>query len=89
MSNDSEPQTHEADPYSLVYIMGAWHLTAYCHLRQDIRNFRLERMEDLHLLSRTFERPVSVSIRGEMREAVIRCKVASDTAWHPLMVISL
>ncbi|GLV60581.1 transcriptional regulator [Dictyobacter sp. S3.2.2.5] len=64
----SEPQTREADPYGLVYIMSAWHLTAYCHLRQDIRNFRLDRMEDLQLLPRTFVRPASVSISQRERD---------------------
>ena len=49
--------TREADPYGLVYFANAWHLAAYCHLRQGKRTFRLERMEDLELLDRTFQRP--------------------------------
>ncbi len=50
-------QTREADPYSLAYLQNDWHLRAYCHMRQDMRNFRLDRMEDLELLPRTFVRP--------------------------------
>lgn len=53
----SEQQTREADPYGLVYINQVWHLSAYCHLRKAVRNFRLDRMEELELLPRTFERP--------------------------------
>lgn len=47
----------EADPYGLVHISGAWHMVGYCHLRQDIRNFRVDRMAQLAVLGRTFARP--------------------------------
>lgn len=51
------PNAREADPYALSYLNGSWYLAAYCHLRKDVRNFRLDRIEDLTLLERTFERP--------------------------------
>lgn len=47
----------EADPYALARIRGAWYLNAYCHLRKDIRNFRLERIEGLTLLDQRFTPP--------------------------------
>jgi predicted DNA-binding transcriptional regulator YafY len=52
------PTTREADPYSLAHIGGAWYLGAYCHLRHGVRNFRLDRMDDLEVLDTTFTRPV-------------------------------
>ena len=60
-SSDTQSVSHtrEADPYGLVYFFNAWHLVAYCHMRRDMRNFRLERMEDLELLPRTFTRPAN------------------------------
>lgn len=60
-SNDEQSGSHvrEADPYGLAYLVGSWHLAAYCHMRQDMRNFRLERMEELELLPRTFTRPTN------------------------------
>jgi predicted DNA-binding transcriptional regulator YafY len=59
LSDDGQNASHtrEADPYGLAYLLNTWHLTAYCHMRQDIRNFRLDRMEDLELLTQTFTRP--------------------------------
>lgn len=51
--------TREADPYGLVHSPGAWYLSAYCHLRQDIRNFRLDRISNLELLPATFQRPAN------------------------------
>jgi predicted DNA-binding transcriptional regulator YafY len=53
------PSTREADPYGLVHFFNAWHVVAYCHLRQGIRNFRLDRIEDLALLPKTFQRPAN------------------------------
>jgi predicted DNA-binding transcriptional regulator YafY len=52
----SEQQIREVDPYGLVYANQVWHLSGYCHLRQAIRNFRLDRMETLELLPCTFKR---------------------------------
>ncbi|MGI9059955.1 MAG: helix-turn-helix transcriptional regulator [Ktedonobacteraceae bacterium] len=56
-SGKSEQHTREADPYGLVHIRNSWHLVAYCHMRKDIRNFRLDRVDLLELLPATFTRP--------------------------------
>ena len=47
----------EADPYALIHVNNAWYLVAYCHLRLDMRHFRLDRLEGLILTLQTFERP--------------------------------
>jgi predicted DNA-binding transcriptional regulator YafY len=63
------PGTHStrtADPYGLVHVDGGWHLVAYCHLRQDIRHFRVERMDQLAVLLQTFMRPADFTL--EQRE---------------------
>ncbi len=49
-------QTREADPYELISVRQVWNLSAYCHLRKAMRVFRLDRMEKLELLPRTFQR---------------------------------
>jgi len=54
-----EPLWREADPYALVRVRGAWYLNAYCHLRKDRRNFRLERIEALTLLNQRFTPPAA------------------------------
>jgi predicted DNA-binding transcriptional regulator YafY len=46
-----------ADPYALTRIHGVWYLNAYCHLRKDRRNFRLERIESLKILDERFTPP--------------------------------
>lgn len=46
----------EVDPYGLAR-MGAWYLVGYCHLRRDLRTFRLDRMVEVGLADGHFERP--------------------------------
>jgi predicted DNA-binding transcriptional regulator YafY len=49
-----EPTHRRVDPYGLTYKIGAWYLVGYCHLRQGIRTFGLDRIkwlrvvEDIH-----------------------------------------
>jgi predicted DNA-binding transcriptional regulator YafY len=54
---NSTTNARDADPYGLSYFLGSWHLVAYCHLRQDRRVFRLDRIENLKILEKTFQRP--------------------------------
>ena len=53
----SGENTREADPYGLAYVRNTWIMVGYCHMRKDIRNFRLDRIEQLELLAKTFQRP--------------------------------
>lgn len=45
------------DVYGLVYHAGAWYSVAYCHLREGLRTFRLDRVENVRLLDLSFEQP--------------------------------
>jgi predicted DNA-binding transcriptional regulator YafY len=76
--------TREADPYGLVHFLNAWHLIAYCHLRQDIRNFRLDRIDDLVLLPKTFQRPANFKMgdsqSGQRRRMLVRVLFDTEVA---------
>lgn len=48
----------DVDPYSLARLSNDWLLMGYCHLRENIRVFRLGRMEQVRVLERQFDRPV-------------------------------
>lgn len=50
-------ETHrEVDPYYLYFGDGLWTLRGYCHTRQGMRAFALDRMNDLTVLDRHFVR---------------------------------
>ena len=63
-SGKSEQHTREADPYGLAHIRNNWNLVAYCHLRKDIRNFRIDRMDALEVLPQTFIRPTDFKMEA-------------------------
>lgn len=45
------------DPYGIVFNEGYWYTAGYCHLRQGLRTFRLDRVTALELRDETFEHP--------------------------------
>ena len=81
-----EQTTREADPYGLVHFPSGWLMVAYCHLRQDIRNFRLDRIDGLELLPQTFQRPAGYTMRPdperqrEARSMTVRVLFDSEIA---------
>jgi predicted DNA-binding transcriptional regulator YafY len=49
----------EVEPLRLAFVDNAWMLHSYCRLRQDYRNFRLDRIDRLNVKAESFEpRPV-------------------------------
>lgn len=62
-----ETATREVDPYGLVYKESSWLLVGWCHLRNGVRSFRLDRIESLEVgpKPRTpdFERPEGFDVR--------------------------
>ncbi|QBD81487.1 YafY family transcriptional regulator [Ktedonosporobacter rubrisoli] len=50
----SEVSERIVDPYGLVYRSGFWYTAGYCHLRQDLRTFRLDRVVHAEMLEDTF-----------------------------------
>ncbi|MBC7975989.1 MAG: WYL domain-containing protein [Myxococcales bacterium] len=58
----------DLDPYALVYREGAWLAVGWCHLRQEVRSFRVDRMKDALMApkpkSPDFERPVDFDIKA-------------------------
>jgi predicted DNA-binding transcriptional regulator YafY len=47
--------TRRVDPYSLIFRRHAWYLIGLCHLRGEIRIFRLNRIKKVTLLDKSFE----------------------------------
>lgn len=45
----SEQLRRRAEPIGIYYQGSHWHLVAFCHLRKDYRNFRTDKISQLHL----------------------------------------
>ncbi|MFN8594302.1 MAG: YafY family protein [Thermomicrobiales bacterium] len=51
------PTDRVVDPYALVHVIGRWYLPGYCHLRADVRLFRLDRILSVDVLDEPFTAP--------------------------------
>ncbi len=45
------------DPYALAYRSGWWYVVGYCHLRQAVRTFRIDRIRSISVTGDTFQIP--------------------------------
>jgi predicted DNA-binding transcriptional regulator YafY len=64
---DGENSRREVRPLALYFFGGVWTLASWCEMRRDFRTFRLDRMEELRMLERTF-----VQKRGQRLEDFLR-----------------
>ena len=62
--NQPEPLSRDFDPYVLVHGWGRQYCIGYCHLRQGIRSFRVDRILELTLLDQTFEVPADFDLEA-------------------------
>jgi predicted DNA-binding transcriptional regulator YafY len=56
-SSRGEETEREFDSYGVVYQGGRWYAVGYCHLREDLRVFRLDRVLATEPRCETFARP--------------------------------
>ncbi|WP_214000902.1 YafY family protein [Arsukibacterium sp.] len=56
-ANQQQPITRQIDPYGLLFRQGHWYMSGYCHLRQALRTFRLDRLQHVEPLADSFTRP--------------------------------
>jgi predicted DNA-binding transcriptional regulator YafY len=60
------------DPYGLVFRTGRWYTVGYCHLRQGLRVFRLDRVAEARLGDERFSRPAGVDLLAEVEQGIGR-----------------
>lgn len=69
-SRRGEVTTRIVDPYGMVHLERCWYLAGYCHLRQDVRVFRLDRIRRVQDTQQPFEAPEAFDAFGVVSEAI-------------------
>ena len=83
-----EETARMVDPLGLVYYTDHWNLIAFDHHREEVRNFRLDRIRKLRTLFETFEAPEGFDLkehlrgRGENPENMRMVVRFDDRAWR-------
>ncbi len=61
------PSQRVLDPYALVHRWGWWYAVGFCHMRKEVRTFRVDRIVEIALLETTFSRAPDFDLRGHLR----------------------
>ena len=72
-SSHNKSTHRKVEPYGISGWQGHWYLIGYCCLRQGHRVFRLDRIQQLHILTETFEKAQEFD-----HEAFVRERYESD-----------
>lgn len=65
-SRDAETE-RDVNPLGLVYFSDHWNLIAHDHYREEVRNFRLDRIRKMRVRYATFESPEDFDLREFLR----------------------
>jgi len=87
-----EDTERDFDPYGIVVNDGYWYASGYCHLRRDLRTFRLDRITALEPGEGSFERPEefdvlehvlkSIALMPGIEQVEILMKTSIERAQH-------
>ena len=78
-SNKAEQETERMlDPYGVACHDGKWYVVGYCHLRLNVRVFRLDRIQRVEVKKEIFTRPADFHIL----DAVLQSFVAIPDTWN-------
>ena len=65
-----EDTERDFDPYGLTYYLYRWYVVGYCHLRQDLRSFRLDRITQVNPVNVHFDRPEHFDPLAHIMQAI-------------------
>lgn len=65
-----ETTARQVEPIGICYYGNRWHLIAYCLLRKDYRDFRLDRMEVITVLSQSYKKHELKSLKLYVSELI-------------------
>ncbi len=87
------------NPYHMLFREGCWYLIGFCHLRKEIRIFRIDRIKKLEILNQQFHIAEEFSIgeyfknswklgKGEPTTVKVRfdppmARLIRENKWHP------
>jgi predicted DNA-binding transcriptional regulator YafY len=69
-TKEGEQTERALDSYGLLYLQEHWYVIGYCHLRQDIRMFRLDRILAVERREEYFTRPQNFDVLTYARHSI-------------------
>jgi predicted DNA-binding transcriptional regulator YafY len=79
-SNFKDERTRRTvEPLGLCFYAGNWHLLAFCHLRREYRDFRVDRIKSLEPTGRQFDRSRHGDLDRLVRNIVLPAELKPAT----------
>lgn len=68
--DQGEETERDFDPYGLTYFQNKWYVIGFCHLRGNLRSFRLDRISGIKTVEAGFSRPDGFDALGHIMQAI-------------------
>ncbi|MBI4316849.1 MAG: WYL domain-containing protein [Chloroflexi bacterium] len=68
-SRDGAESQRAVDPYTILPYVRSFHLVGYCHLRQEVRIFKVDRIKDLRLTTKQFDVPFDFDLQSYLGDS--------------------
>ena len=82
--------TRKLDPYNLISRESSWYVIGHCHLRNQVRMFKLMRIESINVLDDKYFLPLGYSAQSYLRDTFTLIKGKEQTVeiqfFHPASV---
>ncbi|MGL4609837.1 MAG: helix-turn-helix transcriptional regulator [Trueperaceae bacterium] len=88
-SHESGFTYRKLDPYGIVYLNNNWYVAGYCHLRKDVRTFRLDRLEILKTTGETFKPPKNFNAFKTISESLAQAPFPGSVPCRVLLQTNL
>jgi predicted DNA-binding transcriptional regulator YafY len=69
-SQHGDASVRRFDPFGVAFRHGRWYAVGMCHLRQELRTFRLDRIAGVEPLAEKFERPEGFDPMAHLVQAI-------------------
>ena len=69
--DNEQTRSRVVDPYGVLYWNNKWYMLGFCHLRNEIRSFRVERISAIKRIQEVFKRPETFSARDYLLQNLL------------------
>ena len=69
-----EASSREVEPIGLTFYSLNWHLIAWCHLRQDYRDFRTSRIQNLQTSIKPFHKKDHIELNEYLQQIELKAR---------------
>lgn len=67
-NNKEEVSTREVEPVGLIFYAFSWHLIAWCHMRNEYRDFKIPRIIKITDTGKPFQKAEHISVSEYMKQ---------------------